>query len=246
MTGLLIISPMPATFTAPGSGAANLGTPSPREIWVAPAAGAAAIDIDLGGLREVDSFFMAATNADAATIWTVQSITAIGGSVVETHVSGPLMLAGTIRLRPAAFARLPAPVTGRYFRIRVEHPSSPMEIGAIVLGHAFEWPYAYGSGRTPAPTSRIAPLTDGGFGVEEGTFKTIFHWRFVDLSNEALDRLWEIAEQHGEARPLVVVEGPDAPPRATSVHYGLFRRFEAYEREDAATTKWSMSLEEWR
>lgn len=247
MPGLLVLSPIAAQFSAPGSGAANLATASPREIWVAPAPGAHSIDIDLGSVQPVDCFFLAATNARADAVWTIQSIAAVGGVVTATHVNAqPVRLAGNIRSRYPAFVRLAAPVEGRFFRIVVNQPVTPMEIGAIVAAHAFEWPYAYGAGRMPVDTSRISALPDGGFGVEPGVVKTVFQWRFIDLSAAALAKLWHIAEERGEGRPVVVVEGPDAPPPATSVHYGLFRRFESFEREDAAATKWALSIEEWR
>lgn len=247
MAGLLILVPMAAQITAPGTGVANLRTPSPREIWIAPGVGAQAIDIDLGAAASVDSFYLGATSARADAVWTIQSIAAVGGGVTATHVNAqPMRLAGNIRSRFPAFARLPAPVVGRYFRITVNQPTTPMEIGVLAVGLAFEWPYAYGGGRTPIDTSRVVALQDGGFGVDGGVVKAMFQWRFVDLDDIALDKLWAIAEDRGESRTLIAVEGPASPPKATAVHYGLFRKFEAFEREVAAQTKWALSIEEWR
>lgn len=247
MKGLQILKPIAAQFTAPGTGAANLQTPSPREIWVAPGPGAQSIDIDLSVAQDVDSFYLGSTNARADAVWTIQSIAAIGGAATATHVNAqPIRLANNIRARFPAFVRLPAPVNGRYFRVIVNQPATPMQIGVLVAALALEWPYAFGGGRVPIDTSGVADLRDGGFGVDEGVVKTQFQWRFVDLDKLTLAKLWAIAEERGEHKPLVVVEGPDYPPDAPSVHYGIFRKFEPYEREDAAATKWALTVLEWR
>lgn len=247
MTGLQIIRPLPAQVTATGSGVDNLLTPSPREIWVAGAAGPQAIDIDLLSPQSIDAIYLGFTDARADAVWTIQSIAAIGGAVTATHMAaGSMRLAGNIRDRFPVFARLPAPVTGRYFRIVVNQPTVPISIGNLVVGLALEWPYAYGSGRQPIDTSRVVQLPDGGFGIDPGVVKAMFQWRFVDLDSDTLDKLWMIAEDRGESKPLVIVEGPTSPPKATAVHYGLFRRFEQFEREDAAATKWALTVEEWR
>jgi hypothetical protein len=245
--GIQIIRPIPAQIAAGGSGVANLLTPSPREVWIAPGVGAQAIDIDLSSAQAVDAFYLGFTSARADALWTIQSIAAMGAVATATHVNAqPLRLAGNIRDRFPAFARLPDPVVGRYFRVIVNQPVVAIEIGNLVVGLALEWPYAYGSGRQPIDASRVVDLPDGGYGVDASVVKASLQWRFVDLDDEALDKLWAIAEDRGEHRPLVIVEGPTSPPKATSVHYGLFRRFESFEREDAAATKWSLTVAEWR
>lgn len=247
MKGLTIVCPIPANFFAEGSGVSNLASPSPREIWIADSSGAHTIDVDLTSVKEVDCFFLGGTNARADATWSVQSIAGIGGAVTDTHIDAePMRLAGSIRSRYCAVGRLAEPVAGRFFRITVDQPVSPMEIGVAFAALALEWPYAFGSGRLPIDTSRVVALDDGGFGVDAGVVKSLFQWRFLDLDDVTLDKLWAIAEDRGESKPLVVIEGPAWPPAATAVHYGLFRRFEAFEREDPASTKWSLTVEEWR
>lgn len=249
MAGMLIIKPTKiAAVSTAGTGIANLTTPSPREVWVSPSITVAiGIEVDMGADVEIDSFYLGGTNARADAIFAVATITAIGGTEIDiVSPSAGIRLAGNIRNRYAGFRRLAAPVTGRYFRIGVQQPVTPLEIGNLIVGKAFEAPYAYGSGRAPVDTSRVVALPDGGFGIDRGVVKSSLSWRFVDLDNDQLDALWALAEDRGESAPLVVVEGPDYPPKATSVHYGLFRRFEAFEREDPAATKWALTLEEWR
>ncbi len=248
MPGLLINKPIPFVAVATGwTGVANLQSKSPREICVAPAAGPQAIDIDLGSVQSVDFFYLGSTNAAAGALWSIVSIDALGGAIGTIHVdSAPLRLQGNVRARYPVFVRLPAPVNGRYFRLYIDNPGAAFEIGRLAVGLAFDWPYALGGGRGPVDTSRVVALSDGGFGIDEGVVKALFQWRFLDLSPAALAKLWQIVEELGESRTLVVVEGPDYPPLATSVHYGLLRRLEPFEREDPAQTKWAMTIEEWR
>lgn len=236
-----------AVGVSPSQGAAYLGTQSPREIFVAPNTAMQLIDIDFGTAQPVDSFFIGASNARPDAIWYVQHIDGLGGDVITTLVSAyPMRLPGQIRERGHSFVQIDEPVTGRYFRFAVEQPATPFQIGLVRAGLALEWPYAYGSGRTPIDTSRITAHQDGGFGIDPGVVKTLFQWSFVDLDDATLDQLWAIAEERGESRTLIVVEGPDAIPKSTGVHYGLFKRFEAFNREDPAMTKWALALEEWR
>ena len=247
MAGMLIIKPIKIVqFAAGGTGLTNLLTPSPREIWIAPG-GYVEVDIDLGSVQEFDSIYLGNTNAEVGGVWASSQISAIGGSLGASIFSTtPTRLAGSIRSRHPGLVRTPAPVSCRYLRMAITQVSAPIEVGNLVIGKAFEAPYAYGSGRAPIDTSRVVALPDGGFGFDRGVVKSSLSWRFVDLDNAQLDALWALVEDRGESAPLVVVEGPDYPPKATSVHYGLFRRFEPFEREDPAATKWALTLEEWR
>lgn len=249
MAGMLIIKPItiaPGDVVTGGSAPANLVTASPRETWVAPG-NYVEVDIDLGLVQEFDSIYLGNTNAEVGGVWASSQISAIGGSLgTSIFTTTPTRLTGSIRSRHSSFVRTPAPVTCRYLRLAIQQVSVPIEVGNLVIGKAFEAPYSYGSGRAPVDTSRVVALPDGGFGIDRGVVKSSLSWRFVDLDNDQLDALWALAENRGESAPLVVVEGPDYPPKATSVHYGLFRRFEAFEREDPAATKWALTLEEWR
>jgi hypothetical protein len=247
MAGMTVIKPVGYTAIAGGSGVANLSSSSPREIWVAGAAGTVAIDIDFGSVQQIDSFYLGNTNANGAATWRLESIPAVGaaasGLISPTQA---VLLSGNIRLLVPGFVRLAAPISARFVRIVIDQPNTAIEIGNFVAGLALEAPYAFGAGRMPVDTSKVVSLQDGGFGIDRGVVKTMLQWRFPELDAQALARLWAIAEDRGESAPLVVVEGPDYPPLATSVHYGLFRRFEAFEREDPAATKWALTLEEWR
>ncbi len=247
MAGMLILKPLPiAALAAGGTGLDNLKTASPREIWIAPS-GYVELDVDLGSVQEFDSIYLGNTNAETGGVWASSQISGLGGTLGATIFSTTATrLTGSIRSRHPAFVRTAAPVSCRYLRLAISQVSAPIQSGNLVIGKAFEAPYAYGSGRQPVDTSKVVALPDGGFGIERGVVKSSLSWRFADLDNAQLETLWALAEDRGESAPLVVVEGPDYPPKAPSVHYGLFRRFEAFEREDAAFTKWQLSIEEWR
>lgn len=249
MAGMLIIKPIkiaPGDVVAGGSNPANMVTPSPREVWIAPG-NYTEVDIDLGLVQEFDSIYLGNTNAETGGVWAASQISAIGGTLgTSIFTTTPTRLTGSIRSRHPGFVRTPTPVTCRYLRLAIQQVSVPIQVGNLVIGKAFEAPYAYGSGRQPVDTSKVVALPDGGFGIERGVVKSSLSWRFADLDNAQLETLWALAEDRGESAPLVVVEGPDYPPKAPSVHYGLFRRFEPFEREDAAFTKWQLSIEEWR
>lgn len=249
MPGLRIVTPMAeaAVITAPGTGVANLQTASPREVWVAASTANQTIDIDMGTDVTIDSFFLGGTNALPGATWTIRQVTAVGGTTVATYLNGGLMrMPGAIRKRYSSFYRHAVPITGRYFRIQVTQGAAPaLQIGRLDIGLALEWPYAFGSGRTPIDTSRILDLPDGGFGIDRGVVKSLLNWRFVDLDDATLAKLWAIAEDRGESKPVIVAEGDTNPLQEPSLHYGLFRRFEAFEREDPAATKWAFSMIEW-
>jgi len=251
MPGMQIILPMAeagaATLSGPGSGLANLQTPSPREVWVAPGTGVQNIEIDFGADVTVDSFALVGTNALPGALWSIRQIASLGGAVTSSLlINAPMRMPGAIRKRYASFYRHAVPVTGRYFRVQVNQGAAPaMVAGRLDIGLALEIPYAFGSGRTPIDTSRVVELPDGGFGVDRGVVKTLLSWRFVDLDAVTLAKLWAIAEDRGESRPIIAIEGDTSPTQEPSFNYGLFRRFEAYEREDPASTKWGFSMVEW-
>jgi hypothetical protein len=76
--------------------------------------------------------------------------------------------------------------------------------------------------------------------------KTSFKWRFIDLQDGELEDLYDLAWNLGVSRVVVIAEDIDAAPRtASSVHYGLFGKFEAYERTAPRDSSWALSMTEW-
>lgn len=247
---MLIVAPYPIVqlAAASGTGGDNLLTPSPREVWNCGVVGTPGIDIDLGEVREVDSFFFGFTNAHPDATLQVVRLTEFGGAVDGTVVDHrPLRAADSLGPRHHGFARA-APVSGRYFRFIVgQAGTEPMTAGVLMVGKAFAAPYDFGGGRQPIDTGTKEPLEDGGFGIGEGVVKAGLRWTFGDLAPADRRALWALTYGRGETRPLVVVEelGEDGAGLGEEIHYGLFDRFQAYERVAPGQTRWSLSMTEW-
>lgn len=250
MSGVLIIAPVqPATVpVAAGTGAGNLLTASPREIWVAPSSATVTIDVDMGAAVPVDSFFLGYTNADAGASWTLYSGTGLGAGLSVISGAAPLRASDSIGPRHHAFHRLAAPVVARYFRLSLTQSGGvALQAGVLILGKAFERHRELGGGRMPLDTGARQALNDGGFGVGSGVVKSVFSFSFIDLSDADLSELWAIAATVGLRRPVVVVEDADlALGRNEAIHYGVFERFQPYARQEPGTSRWAFSHEEWR
>lgn len=249
MSGVLIIKPLAiaATPTVTGTGQTNLLTADPNEAWIAAATAAVTIDIDMGNAVTVDSFFLGYSNAVAAATWTIARATGLGTGLTTIKASGLMRAADSEGPRHHCFARLAAPVSSRYFRLTlVQGGTAPLYIGALVLGLAFEKFREFGQGRTPVDTGSREDLIGGGFGGEEGVVKAQFSFSFVDLTDAETNQLWSIKKDRGLRRPVVVVEDADlSAGQNDAYHYGVFERFQAYERVDPANTRWAGSVVDW-
>lgn len=239
--------PIPTAPVAAGDGAEYLLTPSPKEVWVADAVGSTTIDVDLSVAEDVDTFFLGFTNATAAATWQIQIGTGVGVGLVDLVPAGTAMRAADSLGPHHALAVLDAPVNGRYFRITVTQTGAePMQAGILILSKAFVAPFEFGSGRQPIDTGSKVALADGGFGLGDGVVKAALRWTSADLSPADRRALWALAMDRGERGPVLVVEqlGEDGGLNE-EIHYGLFDRFEAYERQAPGQSRWALSMTEW-
>lgn len=254
MGNLLIVNPMQLTASASrGSGAENLASRDPKEIWADTASGSPAMLLgDLGAVREIDTIALIAARPPAASAtWSIQG--GIAGSTEAT-----IQIATALRVPDVAGAFeetsfalwTGSPQSVRHLAIGVQQPAGqpPLTIGRIIVGKAFvaqlgpEW----GGGRRPVDTGSATGLPSGGFSVVEGVRKRFFGWTFGDLSIDEADRLEQIGLALGETLPGFVVEDEarTAGLRARG-HYGLFKRWNAYERRNRKQTRWEIGIEEW-
>jgi hypothetical protein len=256
MSNMIIVKPLtPSAVTASGfSGATNLLTPDPKEVAVLSGTGGQFIDIDLGATTSIDSFFLGFHTYPAGG-W-VDTISGGAGSYTTTSFfSGTV---GNIRAtsdvssppRRHFFTRLPAPVSARYVRIAVNSLDglSGYSIGVLAVGLAFQPTYnrEWGSGRSIIDTGVREPLLSGGFGIGEGVRKAGYRWTLGDLSDAEVATLYDLALDRGETRATLFVEDPDATTGLNErIHYGLFERFEPYERMNPSQTRWALSMQEW-
>lgn len=254
MSRLIIVPPLPiAGVTASrGSGADNLLTHDPKEVWADSEAGSyATLIVDLGGAQVVDTILVGYVRppADAAT-WVIYGGTDFPTQTVITE--GPLRVPDVAGDAPPISHALwhGSARSVRYLAILLTQPagSPPLTAGVLVIGKAFvaqlgqEW----GSGRQPIDTGTATALSSGGFSVVEGARKKLFSWTFGDLTVAEADQLDVIAGNLGETAPALVVEDPDqtAGLRAR-IHYGLFRKWTAYERRNRQQTRWELAIEQW-
>lgn len=255
MGKLIIVEPMviSAVTSNRGTGAANLLTPDPKEVWADATVGSAAtLTLDLGSVRMIDTILLGHVRPPAAdAIWSI-----------TRGIAGPseAVLQGAIVLRvPDVANRLPplshalwtgAAVAARYLAISVTQPAgaTALTAGVALVGKAFvaDLSLEWGAGRQPIDTGNATDLPSGGFGIVEGARKRSFSWTFGDLSLAEADELDMIAEGVGESRPVLVVEDPDRTAGLRSrVHYGLFARFRAFERRNRKQTRWELEVKEW-
>lgn len=250
MAGMSILRPEAiAAISTPssGTGAANLLTASPREVWQTASGVSHSFWIDLGSAISFDTIYLGASDVTAGASWSVYTSVSIGGST-------SLVATGAFRLPAASGPRFQsilttgAAVSARYIQIAISLPTAQaIQIGLLALGKVFTHAYAYGAGRPLIDTARRTDLIDGGFGIEGGVIKSGFRWRFIDLVTSEIDALFSLARDRGNSKPIIVVEDNTATlPPDGSVHYGLFDKFEAFERADAKDTTWALSMTEWR
>lgn len=243
---MIILEPLPiAAIAGTGVGANYLLTPDPKEVWAGTYAGGHEIDIDLGALAAFDTIFLGFTNLPAAAEWYIYTATGPGTGLALIVPPRPARAADSLGPRHHCLARLAAPVEARYLRITVSSNVAPVA-GVVAVGKAFQAPFEFGSGRTLIDTGAKEALIGGGFGLGDGVVKAQLRWSFVDLSPAKRRALWALTYRRGERKPIIVVEelGEDAG-LGEEIHYGLFDRFQAYERDDPGQTRWALSMTEW-
>lgn len=255
MSALMILPPLPiAGITATrGSGAANLMTPHPNEVWADATVGSAAsINVDLGGTATIDTIFLGHVRPAAlAATWQVSG--GVAGPTEKVLVSTRTLRVPDIQGRTPALSHALASIAAtavRYLRIDVTQPagSQPLTIGALVVGRAWSpsFNHEWGSGRRPIDTGTSTALPDGTFATVQGVRKTGWSWTLGDLTDIETDILQDIALQVGETNPLVVVEDPAATTGLRRrIHYSRFVQLRAFERAQPGRTRWELSCEEW-
>lgn len=252
MSNMALFKPVPVIggiSTTTGTGAANLLTPDPKEVWTAASVGADNIDIDFGYIAKFDCIFLGFTNA------TTDAYLSIAGG--PTYTTAGYAAIQSIR-RPEAvgpryhglYFRPGVPFEGRYLRLGVVQGSAgpPLQVGIVAAGKTFQptWNREWGSGRKVIDTSTKQRLRGGGFGIGRGAKVPGYQWTFGDLNDAELQTLYNLLLDRGESDPVIVAEDPDnTAGLAERVHYGLLNRIDAYEREDPDLNRYALSMESW-
>jgi len=251
---LMLVPTTPNDFAASrGSGAANLLTPDPREVWQDSAVGSAAtLDIDFGVATAIDTVFLGCIwNAVAGATWTISGGLAGYGEFTIQAASALRVAdrAGRTSAMSHAFWH-GDDVLARYVRIAVTQPAgeAALAIGALLAGLSFvpmfnqEW----GAGRGVKDTGTFTRLPTGGISVVEGARYGSYRWTLGDLTTAEADYLYDLQLDRGETRPMLVVEDPGASAGLRSrIHYGGLVSLRAFERRNPAQTRWEFQIEDW-
>jgi hypothetical protein len=249
--GILIAPLTPAAVAAStGTGGANLITPDPKEVWASTAAGAASnLDFDFGANVSIDSVFVGFIDGGAPTLAWTSGTAAYTTVTNQASVSAYAPPAGTNPYRRHGFWRLAAPVVHRFHRIAFNPVTvATARIGIIIFGLALQTTYnrEWGSGRQVIDTGAKQRLLGGGFGIGEGARKAAYKWTWGDLSDAEVAAIYDLVLGLGETKAMLAVEAPDQVAGLNEgLHYGLFDKFETYERANPQLTRWSLSVEQW-
>lgn len=254
MGKLVIVRPLPivAVTASRGTGADNLKTRDPKEVWADSAVGNVSLTFDLGVAQEIDTVALIAVRPPVAgAVWYITCGVAAPDEF-PVQIISPLRVPDVAGDAPALSHALwrSGTVVARFVTVTLAQPpgSPPLTVGVPVIGRAFaaalgrEW----GSGRTPLDTGTATALPGGGFAVAEGARKKLYGWTFGDLSADEVEQLDLIAGETGETAPALVIED-DAPTAGLRrrMHYGLFRRWEQFERRNRVQTRWALQIEQW-
>ncbi len=255
MANIMIVDPVPVSaVTVRGTGADNLLTADPREVWIDTGdAGFIVMDIDLGSIRPVDTVALCSIfNAAPGLSWFIQGGTGTWDEVLLMDWA-PLRVPerpGSLRTMTHALWSGSDQVV-RYVRIGIDLggvPDAALTIGRLIVGDKFQPEYnnEWGAGRGVRDTSTVTRLPTGGVAVVEGAKYGTFSWTLGDLSEEETDRLYEMQLSSGESRPVLVVEDPDRTAGLRNrIHYGGLTGLRAYDRRNKRQTSWQMSVEDW-
>lgn len=253
MSNLILLRPLTPSVFAFSSGTLgdNVRTPDPKEAWASTAAGTGCnFDFDFGANVSIDSAFIGFIGGAStpAVTWT----SGAGAYTTVTNQNNVTAFAPTSSaspLRRHGFWRLGAPVNHRYHRLNFSpNVVATVTIGIIIFGLALETTYnrEWGSGRTVIDTGAKERLLGGGFGIGGGARKVGFRWTWGDLTDAEVEALLDLALNVGETDPILICEDAAATTGLNErLHYGLFDRFEPYERQNPNLTRWSLSLEQW-
>lgn len=250
MKGIQIVAPMAiaSVTVSNGTGAANLLTPSTREVWRAPGVGASTIDLDFGQVVTLDTVFVGFTNASVnATLEVATMIGLSGLGLAVVRPSAAFSVPYSVGARHHGYVRLDQPVATRYLRLAVDQVggAAPLQAGVVIAGLAIERPYEYRAGRAALDLSKKTETDDGGFGVSRAAIVSSYRLTLSGLTDDQVEELWQIVMALGESAPVLIVEGHDGSPRFSHIHYGLFQRLEPYERDEPQDTRWGLSIRDW-
>lgn len=230
--------------TAVTAGQERLLTPDPKEAFFSSGT-SVTVGLDLGASYSLDNFFLGflSANVTAVTVFTGASLGAL------TTNQGAMNLGPTTARRRHAWLKLGSPVSSRYVSFSVAASAGGWTAGVAVAGLALQptWGHEWGSGRMVDDRSAKQPLFGGGYAIERGARVPGWQWTLGDLTDAELATAFDLLQDVGQSGPVLVSEDPGAaqPALNENIHYGLFDKLEAYERQSPGQSRMSFRLLEW-
>lgn len=234
-----------------GLGEGNLLTPEPKEVYDDNGGGGVKyLSFDLGAVHQLDCFLLGFIRGGSPGIFfSVAGGIAAHAEFALTGVFGLAQSSSAAPKRRHAFVQIAAPIAARYVRIELNANDVNFNtIGIAAFGRAIKTTHnrEKGGGRSIIDTGSKESRQDGGFGIGHGTRKAGFRWTWGDLSDDEIEAIYDLGLEVGETNPIVVVEDPDPTTGLNErIHYGLFDRFEVYERGDPEKHRWALSVTQW-
>jgi hypothetical protein len=247
---LAMVRPIPMTLGSSSGGAvnaANLVTSDPKEAASYSAGTRPVFSFDFGSAQTFDTVFAGfLTPAVAIDFYFGNTLggAEAGAQNAVTPQASPLVDPDY----HAAYV-LAAPVTCRYFRIQTNAvPTAAGTIGILAAGLSIQpnWGQEFGAGRPIEDTGTAERLFSGGFGVYEGARVGGYQWTFGDLSDAEVQSLYALAMDRGTTRPVLIIEDPTQSSGLNErIHWGLFDRLEAYERQVPGASRYAFKVRDW-
>lgn len=253
MQSLLIVPPLKGVVSNVASAAyadnlARMTTPDPKEAARIVSTGAS-ITLDFGAPVTADSAFIGWTTGLATTEYVVGTNSGNpNDGITERIAYGGMGDFGRGMTPNHVFQRASTPQTSRYWQFQFGAQVVDYSVGVISMGFAWqaEWGHEWGAGRTIEDTGSSERLFGGGWATDDGVAASGYQWTFGDLQPVEVDKLYAIVKDRRTTRSLLVVEDPEQTDGLNErLHWGLFRKLDAYERLDPQNTKWSLQIGDW-
>lgn len=228
-----------------GTGATNLLTPDPKEVYQRGASSATTFQVDFGSVVSINQVLLGYTNAPAGAAINIQS--GVSSPTETLRVSGH-QSAHSVRSNPRRHWLWTSPNAFNARYLQITGPVMNLEAGVIAAGLAFRptWGHEYGGGRFYIDTGTRERLLGGGFGINEGVVAPGWAFTLGDLTDDEILSVESVILGLGETRTALVCEDTDAGNGMNErIHWGMLSRIEQFERIAPQLNKWAFRIEDW-
>lgn len=258
---LSIMRPMPiaaiaSAGTVAGVNPSFLLTPDPKEAMTAAYTANGqntTLNVDMGATTILNTAFLGYTNLPVSAAFSMavyaanSSYTPTGGALATVNPADTILYSP----RPHLFAQF-SDTASRYWVIQINDLTGgalAAQFGTLAVGKAFTPSRGreYGSGRGIDDSGSASRNPAGGFAIDPGAITPNFGWTLGDLTDSEVQTMYAIAMDRGETNSVLIVEDSDNSYAGLGdrIHWGLFGKFERYERFAPGATRWGLSVMDW-